>query len=156
MEIEILTEKDTEAASQFMQKIIEEVPYYTPEAKQSQKDLYAKDAIENNLKRASHPYVIAKIGDSIVGLCDGWGDAGVFWIDWVGVGKEYRRQNIAEKIIKRLEEYTKEHQYHKIWCDTRTNNTESIGLMEKLGYARVGLLKDYWYHLDFYLWDKDL
>ncbi len=156
--IELLQEKDIPEASKFMRGVITDISYYNEEAKNSQKKLYEEDNIKKNLLRNDlHVYLVAKIDAKIVGFIDGWGgDAGVFWAGWIGVDKNVRGNNIAGKIIQKLEYYAKEKGHHKIWCDTRTENKEAISMIEKMGYNKVGLLKDYWHHLDFYLWDKSL
>ena len=58
--------------------------------------------------------------------------------------------------MREWEEILREKGVHKIWCDTRTNNKESISLLRKLKYRKLGTFRNGWYKEDFFLWEKNL
>ena len=156
--IEKLKDDDVEEASRLIRDIILNTPYYTNESKTEMVKEYSAEKINFRMNDGQfyHPYIIAKVDGVIAGFIDGYADAGVFWGNWLGVHPDYRRQGISAKLITALESDARKNGCHKYWCDTRTDNLESIALQEKLGYQKIGTLKNYWFHMDFYIWDKDL
>ncbi len=54
------------------------------------------------------------------------------YISIVGISKKYRRCGIAQKLINRFEEYTKE--YHIKIIRIHTSNTNALELYKKLGF----------------------
>jgi len=53
-----------------------------------------------------------------------------------------------------LESSVHQRDCHKVWCDTKVDNVQSISLLISLGYTKVATLKNHWYGLDYYLWEK--
>ncbi len=159
--IELLTEDDIEQASLLMREVISNTPYYNDAAKNFFRTrLFTAGWIRDQLKQVSGDwrviYLAAKDGDRIAAVATGWGVPadGVFVWEWLLTSPDYRRQGVGERLGRELETMVKGLGFHKAACDTRTNNTESVPLLEKLGYHRAGELKDHWFHQDFYFWDK--
>ncbi|MBP9822159.1 MAG: GNAT family N-acetyltransferase [Candidatus Pacebacteria bacterium] len=154
----LLQKEDIPKIYEFMKNVIISIPYYSDEAKLEEPKQFEPEIISKNLTEIESKclYVVAKDGDKIAGVLNGYYGGGVIWGNWLGVGKEYRRQGVAQKMIEYMEAESRKLGCHKFWCDTRTDNLEVIALQEKLGYIKVGELKDHWYHLDFYLWEKNL
>jgi RimJ/RimL family protein N-acetyltransferase len=76
------------------------------------------------------------------------------WIEWFGVKKGFRGHGLGTKIIEALEKATVQRNCHKIWCDSRTENKESISLLTKNGFRQIGVVENHWYRQDFILWEK--
>jgi len=55
----------------------------------------------------------------------------------VWVEPEYRRQHIAEDMMKMLEELAKKKQFQRTVLQTREAMREAVSLYEKLGYYRI-------------------
>lgn len=71
------------------------------------------------------------------------------------VNKDYRKRKVATMLYKLLEKKIKG-KAHVVWCDTRTNNVESMAFVKKQGFSKLSTLKNYWYNQDYYFWKKHL
>lgn len=112
--------------------------------------------IRKELKDKSNLFLVAKEINKIVGTLNGYYEAGMFWIDWLVIDPSYRRNGIAKSLMNYLEKKLKKEKIHKMWCDCRINNKESISLLNKLKFKKIAKLKNHWYKQDFYLWQKYL
>ncbi len=56
------------------------------------------------------------------------------WIEYIVTKKEYRQQGIATALLRRLKDYTKQHQIDSIYATINPDNTASIKLHEKTGF----------------------
>lgn len=78
----------------------------------------------------------------------------MFWSDWGIVHPLYRRTGVSRALMTFLEKKLKKEGIHKIWCDSRTTNKESIAALGKLGFKKIVTIKNHWYRQDFILWQK--
>jgi ribosomal protein S18 acetylase RimI-like enzyme len=148
---------DAKKLSTLMMKVIGDTHYYSKEAIKEEKRKHNESALMEYLSDAKYYYsFLAEEENEIMGFVIGRNEAGVFWLDWVGVDKRYRKRGIATGLLNEIEKYLRSSGVHKIWCDTRTNNKESISLCKKLKYRKLGKFRNGWYKQDFYLWEKDI
>ena len=42
---------------------------------------------------------------------------------------------------------------HKVWCDSRADNVESIATLERAGFRRIASLENHWFNQDYLLWE---
>jgi ribosomal protein S18 acetylase RimI-like enzyme len=149
--------KDIRELSKLMRKIISTTPYYSQEAKLEEVKKHNSAALKQYLEDKKY-YIcfIAESGDKVMGFIIGRNEAGVFWADWLGVRKSERGYGIAEALMIKLESSLHKKGIHKVWCDTRNNNKESINLLLKLNYKKLGLFKNGWYKQDFFIWEKNV
>jgi ribosomal protein S18 acetylase RimI-like enzyme len=149
--------KDIAPLSNLIKDVIGSTPYYTDRAKKEEIKKHNKVALKQYLREKKYyTCLVAKDKKRLVGFVIGRTEAGVFWLDWVGVHRDMRRKKVAETLLKNIEYKVKKQGVHKIWCDTRDTNKESIPLIKKLNYKKLGYLKNGWYKQDFLLWQKDL
>ena len=74
-------------------------------------------------------------------------------IEYIIVDKEYRRQNIATKLLRELE---KINNIENITLEVRESNKSAISFYEKNGYKKVAIRKNYYKEEDGYLMMKKL
>lgn len=149
-----LGKKDAKEFSGLARRIISATDYYSKTAKEHECKNYNAEKVLEKLLGRKYLHLCAKLGGKMVGFLDGYFDLGVFWVDWIGVERGFRRKGIATEMLKFLEKKLKRGKAHKVWFDSRTNNRESIGLFRKMGYKKIAFLKNHWYGQDFYLWEK--
>lgn len=154
MQILLLRKRDISALSRLAREIITQTPYYSLLAKKIESAKYTNKSLKEKLKDGYQLFIVARQNGRLVAFCHGSVDAGTSWIHWICVSKNYRRKGIAMKLLKSLEKELKKSKIHKIWCDSRINNKESIPLLKKFGLRKVAFLKKHWYGHDFYLWQK--
>ena len=148
---------DVPALAMLMGVIIGNTPYYTARARREEIRKHNKQALKQYLlDKKYYTCLIALENKIIVGFIIGRNEAGVFWLDWVGVHRDLRRRKVAETLMKTIEYKVKKMGVHKIWCDTRDINKESISLIKKLNYRKLGHFKNGWYNQNFLLWEKDI
>lgn len=149
--------EDASPLARLMKLIIGDTPYYSPEARKEEIRKHNKPHLEEYLSDSKYyTCLVAEEDRKIIGFLIGRNEAGVFWSDWLGVHVSFRGKHIAESLMKNLEKTIKQKGVHKIWCDTRNTNKESISLLKKLKYSKLGLFQNGWYKQDFFLWEKDI
>ncbi len=148
---------DIPELSKLVASIIGSTSYYTKEARREEIKKHNTEALRQMLKEPKYYYCFVGINDrKIIGFSIGRNEAGVYWGDWFGVMKNYRRKGIAEVILQYRNQVLKKEKIHKIWSDTRSVNKESIALLKKMGHRKIGFFRNGWYKQDFFLWEKDL
>ena len=149
--------KDVPVLSQLMGLTIDSTYYYTAEARKEEIRKHDSKSLKQYLSdKKYYSCLVVTEEQEIIGFAIGRNEAGVFWADWLGIRKDKRRKGVAESLMKKWEEIFKKKGVHKIWCDTRTSNKESVSLLLKLGYKKLGLFDNGWYKQDFFLWEKNL
>ena len=149
--------KDALPLAKLIRSVIASTPYYSPEAQKEEIKKHDKSKLKEYLSdRKYYTCLIAEEDKKITGFVIGRNEAGVFWLDWIGVHRVFRGKHIAESLMKKLEKLIKPKGVHKIWCDTRNTNKESISLLKKLKYKKLGFFQNGWYKQDFFLWEKDI
>lgn len=154
MKIGLLDQKHIPEYSNFSRGIISKTDYYSPLAKKGEMKKFLAKNIRIDLKNKNKVYFYITEKGKIIAFRSGYFDCGTFWGDWIGVDPKFRRKGISLSFQNYLENYLKKFHVHKIWCDCRTDNKESINSLKKRGYRKIAKIKNYWYHQDFYIWEK--
>ncbi len=148
---------DIVALATLMRVVIGNTPYYTAQACREEIKKHNKQALKQYLSdKKYYTCIVALEEKEIIGFVIGRNEAGVFWLDWVGVHKDFRGRKVARILLREIEKKIKQQGVHKIWCDTRDTNKESISLISKLNYKKLGIFRNGWYKQDFLLWEKDI
>ena len=153
-EVYVAKSKDASLLSKFYRHIISKNPYYSPEAIKSELERFSQKNISKELKIKDNLYIFTKEKDKIIGACNGYYEAGMFWVDWLIVDPLKRRNVIGSAMMLYLENKLTKQGIHKIWNDSRTTNKESKALLVKLGFKKIASIKKHWYKQDFILWQK--
>ncbi len=154
MNISLCKIADAKELAGLIRRVIKESPYYSLEAKKYESGMYSSTNVASSLQDRNAVFLVGKDGARIRGFLHGNYDYGTFWINWIGVDVDSRRNGLAAALIHHLEALLKAKNIHKIWLDTRTTNKEAIRFFKKLGFKKEAELKNHWYTSDFYLWSK--
>ncbi len=156
MNISKLTPRDVDEFSRLVTDVIQNTPYYSEWGRISECSGYKFESIKNRMLDKNFLFLAAKINKRIVGFSAGHHDFGTFWLDWIGIDKNFRKRCIGTGLLVFLEKYLKGKGVHKIWLDTIQTNNEAINFFRKAKFKRICSLKNHWYNQDFYLWGKFL
>ncbi len=99
--------------------------------------------------------LVAKDKDAILAYISFFVELGVAQIDSLIVGKKFRRNGLAKKLINEVEAQVKLLGVHKIRIETGVD-WKARFLYEKLGYNTRAILPNYYVNRDFVLMDKDI
>lgn len=77
-------------------------------------------------------------------------------IEYLYVKEEYRRQNIATKLLKRFEQDLKDKEIESITLEVNVNNLSAIHFYEKNKFKKVNIRKQYYGNTDAFLMLKEL
>lgn len=153
-----ISEENIPEFAKLVQQVITEMQkYYVAEAIQDELTKYTESHLKAKLEDPEHYVLLAAFDEAkIVGFDVLSVDYGMLHIDWYGVHSDYRNRHIPRLMHAWAEDYCRENGYHKIFCDTRTNNIESNVSLLKNGFTMVGLFQKFWYGQDFYTWEKEI
>ena len=95
-----------------------------------------RDKIEYELKQGRNIFLVAEINGKLVGSVFGTHDGRKGWINRLAVSPEFQRQDIAKKLIAKVEDRFSELGIDIIACLVEDWNTKSLQVFEKLGYKK--------------------
>lgn len=156
MRIRKARKEDAVPISRLGRLIVDESPFYNEEWKRKSRRQMSQKEVEKRLEDRMWLHLVATEGDRVLGYCFGNEDGGALWLEWIMVHPEARRRGVAQALLGEVERQSRRRGWHKVWCDTRTNNAYSVPLFRRLGYRRAATLKKHWCKLDFHLWEKNL
>jgi ribosomal protein S18 acetylase RimI-like enzyme len=96
------------------------------------RDSYEK--ISRQVKNGNTILLVAELKEKIVGTVLGTHDGRKGWINRLAVDTEFRRKNIAKRLVSEVENWFEENGLEVFTCVIEADNTVSIGLFKKLGY----------------------
>lgn len=143
--------------NRLIKNVISSSPYYSKEAIRKELERFSTAELKKYISKPSeYLTLVANFDKEIIGFRIAMIDADLLLLDWTGVSKKYRGRGIGKKIHEYTFDYVKKHYkfIHKVYCDTRTTNKESISLLRKMGFKKIATLKNHWYKHDYYLWEK--
>jgi ribosomal protein S18 acetylase RimI-like enzyme len=157
VDIGTLRSHESQAAETLFQTIVRASTYYNEWAKKTELDRYSAAKLAEMAASEPESVVVARAGGELAGFCFSHNDSlGLVWLDWVGVAESCRRRGLARTLVRHLIEAAPARGAHKIWCDTRVGNAAAATIFEKLGFERICELRNHWYGLDYYLWQRSL
>jgi ribosomal protein S18 acetylase RimI-like enzyme len=146
------TADDIAAVAALMRETIAAVPYYSAQAIASELTKYTGDALHAMHAADAYAVMVSRDDAGLTGFCvSRWDDATV-WLSWFGVAARARGQGIGAALVAALQASLPARGAHKIWCDSRADNVESIAVLERAGFRRIATLDDHWFHQDYLLW----
>ena len=105
--------------------------HYRPNGRES------RPRMEKEIKSEQAIFLVAAAGDRIVGVVLGTHDGRKGWINRLAVAKEFRRQNIAFKLVTAVETRLNDLDIDVIACLIEPENTVSKSFFYKIGYTKV-------------------
>lgn len=115
---------------------IEKLSFRTPWSRES-----FVEEMQNNQKAR---YVVAELGDTIVGYGGMWFIVDEAHITNIAVHPDYRGQKIGEKIVEAMIEAANKEGIHSLTLEVRTTNKPAINLYKKQGFREAGIRKGYY------------
>lgn len=137
-------------------RIVSPLDIYSENARASEIQKFSPDELARRIDEDPNAVSLAFLYSKLAGFLITEDQHGPIWIDWYGVNPDFRRFGVGKAILKHLIAAAPDRQATKIWCDTRTNNIQSISLLEKLKFERLCEIKNHWHGQDFYLWARDV
>lgn len=107
-------------------------------------DYWSKDSFKKELSNDVARYIVAKLGEKIVGYVGIWLIVDEGHITNVAVHKDYRGQKIGDKLIKSLVELCRKNSILAMTLEVRSSNTIAQNLYKKYGFKMVGVRKEYY------------
>jgi ribosomal protein S18 acetylase RimI-like enzyme len=133
---------------------IRPLEYYSFAAKQAQIRKYAPEGLLSSVREDPETVLIASAEMQICGICVRRVDVGLLWLAWIGVSAEFRRQGVATALIETLHASAARRGCHKLWCDCRTVNRESIAFLVSARFRQIAMVYKHWYGHAYFLWEK--
>ena len=107
-------------------------------------DPWSENSVASELNNPLSYWLVAMEGDRVAGYVGSQTVVGETDMMNVAVHPDFRRQGIAESLILALVEGLKSLESHCLTLEVRASNGSAIALYEKLGFAQIGLRKNYY------------
>ena len=157
---------EIDALAALMRATIEPLTYYNDQARRSEIAKY--DAAALRALAAGDPQAVLVARDNtrdntrddtgddtdIIGFCVSRYDDGTIWLSWFGTATRARGRGVGAALLAALAQTLPSRNAHKIWCDSRTDNTESRSALERAGFRRIATLTNHWFGQDYFLWEN--
>jgi N-acetylglutamate synthase len=105
--------------------------HYRPNGRES------RPRMEKELKTGQAIFLVAVVDKRIVGVILGTHDGRKGWVNRLAVAKEFRRQNVASKLVAAVETRLNELGIDVIACLIEPENSISKTFFSKLGYTKA-------------------
>ncbi|OGO77276.1 MAG: hypothetical protein A2Y23_02545 [Clostridiales bacterium GWB2_37_7] len=115
---------------------IEKLSFRTPWSRES----FVEEMQTNQRAR----YVLAELGDTVVGYGGMWFIVDEAHITNIAVHPDYRGQKIGEKVVEAMIAAAQRESINSLTLEVRVTNTPAINLYKKLGFDEVGIRKGYY------------
>lgn len=109
-------------------------------------DPWSEAAIAPELENPLSLWLVAEQGDTVLGYIGSQSVPPEADMMNLAVAPEARRQGIAEALVHALEAALREKGTQSLTLEVRVSNLPARALYEKLGFAPVGLRKNYYFH----------
>ncbi len=107
-------------------------------------DPWSERSIASELDNQLALWLVALEGETVAGYVGSQSVMGESDMMNIAVHPAYRRRGIAENLVDSLVAVLNETGNHSLTLEVRASNTPAKALYEKLGFAQVGLRKNYY------------
>lgn len=111
-------------------------------------DFWNENILKSELQNPFSTYIMAKLGNKIVGFAGMIDTIDQMEITNIVVKKDYRKNGIGNILLNKLISLAKENKKTKIILEVNENNISAIKLYEKNGFKKYGLRKRYYNNTD--------
>jgi ribosomal protein S18 acetylase RimI-like enzyme len=137
-------------------RVVSPLDIYSETARTSEIQKFSSDELARRINEDPKAVALAFMDSNLAGFLITEDQHGPIWIHWYGVNPDFRDLGVGKALLTHLIAAAPDRKATKIWCDTRTNNNQSISLLEKLKFGRLCEIKNHWHGQDFYLWARDV
>ena len=148
-----VAEHEIDALAALMRDTIEPITYYNEKAISAELIKYTEDKLRALVSEDSQAVLVTRDTNGLTGFCVSRFDDGTIWLSWFGTALRARGRGIGAALLAALAGTLTLRNAHKIWCDSRVDNTESKSALERAGYRRIATLTNHWYGQDYFLWE---
>jgi len=92
------------------------------------------EKINEQIENGTSVILVAELNGKIVGIVLGTHDGRKGWINRLAVDTEFRRKNIAKRLVSEVENWFEKNGLDVFTCVIEGENTISMELFKKLGY----------------------
>lgn len=107
-------------------------------------DPWSEKSIETELSCRLSCWLVALEEDTLIGYVGSQTVIDESDMMNLAVHPDHRRQGVAEKLVKALENALKDRGSKALTLEVRASNAPAIALYEKIGFQQVGLRKNYY------------
>jgi ribosomal-protein-alanine N-acetyltransferase len=107
-------------------------------------DPWSEKSIASELTNPLSFWLVAVEGDKVAGYVGSQSVMSESDMMNVAVHPDFRRKGVAEKLVLELVAALAKKDNHCLTLEVRASNVSAISLYEKLGFAQVGLRKNYY------------
>lgn len=150
------TDDDLPRVATLFQEVVAGIPYYNRLSKRSESEKWSLEVLRAKLRGDAYSILVAHDENEILGFAFTRFDDYLIWIEWFGVDPASRRSGVGSALVQEVVRTAPERKAHKVWCDTRSNNTPAKSTFRKNGFRELVLLKNHWYGEDYILWERPL
>ena len=104
---------------------------------------WSLEQLSNSLKE-NNIFIIATIQEEVVGFLIAEYLVDSYNLLLIATKEEFKNQNIATKLMQKLEEISKNKNIEKIWLEVRENNIPAINLYKKNDFSSIFLRRNYY------------
>ena len=108
------------------------------------RDPWSENSVASELNNPLSYWLVALEGEQVAGYVGSQTVLGETDMMNIAVHPDHRRKGVAEGLINALVEGLKARESHSLTLEVRSSNAPAISLYEKLGFARIGLRKNYY------------
>lgn len=144
---------EIDSLAALMHDTIEPLSFYNARARRAELARYTAEGLRALVAADPQSVLVARDGDGLVGFCVSRFDDGTIWLSWFGTAARARGRGIGAALLAALAETLPTRHAHKIWCDSRVENTGSQSVLERAGFRHIATLTNHWYGQDYYLWE---
>ena len=112
--------------------------------KQCFSEPWSENSVASELSNPLSAWLVAMDGDALAGYVGSQSVMGESDMMNIAVDANYRRQGIAQALVKELVAQLKEKGNHSLTLEVRISNQPAIALYEKLGFEHVGKRPNYY------------
>jgi ribosomal-protein-alanine N-acetyltransferase len=107
-------------------------------------DPWSEKSVASELTNPLSLWLVAVEDDRVAGYVGSQSVMGESDMMNVAVHPDFRRQGVAEKLVLELVAALAKNDNHCLTLEVRASNVSAISLYEKLGFAQIGLRKNYY------------
>jgi ribosomal protein S18 acetylase RimI-like enzyme len=148
-----VAEHDVDAVAALMRDTIQPLACYNERARRAELARYTADGLRSLVAEDPQAVLVARDGSALIGFCVSRFDDGTIWLSWFGTAARARGRGVGSSLLAALAKTLPSRHAHKIWCDSRVDNTESRSVLERAGFRRIATLSNHWYGQDYFLWE---
>lgn len=111
-------------------------------------DFWNYNILKSELENNNSQYIVAKLGENIVGFAGIIDTLDQMEITNIVVRKDMRHKGIGNTLLNELIKISIKNNKNTIFLEVNSNNLFAIKLYEKNGFKKVGLRKNYYNNTD--------